>query len=82
MNEVTLNREDERLRLECEREAGKCWPGARVLVHAVGEQYRAAVYLTEDGVDPDASADPSDLYKNPRGALDEVLHAVRGERPS
>lgn len=76
MQEIRLNGEDERLRLECEQAALQFWPGARVLVHGDEGRYRAAVFLPEDGVDPDACAEPSDLHRTPHAALDEVLHAL------
>lgn len=78
MHEVTLQGEDERLRLQCEQEAVQCWPGARVLVHPVADKFRAAVFLPEDGVDPDASVEPSALHRTPHEALEEVLHALAG----
>jgi hypothetical protein len=80
MNEVTLTQEDEGVREACERQANEFWPGARVLVHPVGEQYRAAVFLPEDGVDPDASAEQSELHASPRAALQEVLAALKQQQ--
>jgi hypothetical protein len=76
MNEVTLQGDDERLRQECEQEAGRSWPGARVLVHPVSGKFRAAIFLAEDGVEPDASVEPSALHRTPHDALEEVLHAL------
>ena len=77
MYEITLNGDDERLRQRCEQEASRCWPGARVLVHPIDDKFRAAVFLTEDGVEPEASIDPSALRTTPHDALEEVLHALQ-----
>lgn len=76
MYEVSLQGEDERLRQRCEQEASRCWPGARVLVHPVDDKFRAAVFLAEDGVEPEASVEPSALHATPHDALEEVLHAL------
>jgi|GEM_PF-3872422 len=78
MHEVTLQGADERLRERCEQEASRCWPNARVLVHPVQGRYRAAVFLSEDGVEPDASVEPSALHRTPHDALEEVLRALGG----
>jgi hypothetical protein len=78
MYEVKLEGDDERLRLQCEREAAQSWPGARVLVHPVEGKFRAAVFLAEDGVEPDASVEPSALHRTPHDALEEVRHALGG----
>jgi hypothetical protein len=48
-----------------------------VLVDRVGELYRAAVYLPEDGVQPDASAQQSAPRNSAKAALDELLLALR-----
>jgi hypothetical protein len=77
MHEVRLNPEDERLRLECELEATRQWPGARVLVDTVDGLVRAAVYLPEDGAEPDASAERSAPRSSAHEALDEVLASLR-----
>jgi hypothetical protein len=74
---ISLSVADETLREACEREAAKPWPGARVLVDRVGELYRAAVYLPEDGVQPDASAQQSAPRNSAKAALDELLLALR-----
>jgi hypothetical protein len=76
MDEIKLDGEEERLRLDCEHKASSFWPGARVLVHAVAGRYHAAVFLPEDGVDLDACAEPSDWRDTAREALDEVDHAI------
>lgn len=76
MYEVTLQGEDERLRRRCEQEASRSWPGARVLVHPVAGKFRAAVFLAEDGVEPEASVEPSALHSTPHEALEEVLCAL------
>ena len=72
MNEAKLQAEDEALRVACEREALRHWPGARVLVDTVEGRYRAAVYLPEDGADPGASAERSE----PRTAASEALREL------
>ena len=46
-----------------------------MLVHPVADKFQAAVFLPEDGVDPDASVEPSGLHMCPHDALEEVLHA-------
>jgi hypothetical protein len=80
MHEVRLNAEEERLRLECELEATGYWPGARVLVDTIDGKVRAAVYLPEDGAEPDASAECSAPRSSAREALDEVLVSLRRQR--
>lgn len=80
MREIMLNTGDEQLRQQCEREAEKHWPGARVLVDAPGGGMRAAVYLPEDGVEPAASAVHSAVHGTARAALDEVLALIRQQK--
>lgn len=74
---ISLSVEDEALRDACEREAWHPWPGARVLVDLVGERYRAAVYLPEDGVQPDTSAQQSAPRDSAGAALHELMLALR-----
>jgi hypothetical protein len=76
MDEMILDGSDEQLRRACEERARAHWPGARVLVHRTGDRYRAAVFLAEDGVDPDASAERSELKASPGAALSEVRDAL------
>ncbi|MFT3924022.1 MAG: hypothetical protein QM778_15920 [Myxococcales bacterium] len=53
-----------------------------MLVHPEAGKFRAAVFLSEDGVEPDASVEPSALHPTPHDALEEVLHALEGDSHS
>lgn len=78
--EVVLEGADEQLRRACEERARALWPGARVLVHRTSPGHRAAVYLAEDGVDPDASAERSGITASAGAALQEVHDALGRQR--
>jgi hypothetical protein len=74
--EVKLSSQDEALRTQCERDAAHRWPSSRVLVEWVDGAFCAAVFLPEDGVDPDVSAERSAPAASAREALTQLREAL------